>query len=473
MEFDVLRDIQPEGEQKEVLAIPPKGHTVVLGTAGSGKTTMALLRAIGLANMPSAPRVLLVTFNSALVQYMVNICEKRLPNLCIEYYHKFARGYLNSLGKMPKWNGILGNDEKESSIKKALEVIRAEYPDESTLKRPVSAFVDEITFIESFGLETEEQYFQVERIGRATMNIRRDNRQWFFMVYKKYLELRTKEFDWEDMALHVYKALQEDKRERLYQHIIVDEGQDFTPMMIKSLISAVGTGGSFSFFGDVSQQIYGSRLSWRDAGINVKDKIVRLHKNYRNPETIVLFANDITESQYWEKNIDTISSENMIAAGPEPVLIHFENPDKEFAWLIEQLKTLIRTSSCVIVCRKRSFIKVLEDALYNAGISSRIIDKNNAGFSQIKGVYLSTFHAIKGMEFENVFIPALDDDTFPDKEVVEKAAVVNKSLSDELKLLYVAVTRSQYGLYMSYSGTLSRLFPVESTHYKYVEGDEL
>jgi type IV secretory pathway VirB4 component len=34
--------VQPKGAQKEVMALDPVGHTVILGTAGSGKTTMAL-----------------------------------------------------------------------------------------------------------------------------------------------------------------------------------------------------------------------------------------------------------------------------------------------------------------------------------------------------------------------------------------------------------------------------------------------
>ena len=37
--------IKPQGKQYEVLALPANGHIVVLGTAGSGKTTIALLRA--------------------------------------------------------------------------------------------------------------------------------------------------------------------------------------------------------------------------------------------------------------------------------------------------------------------------------------------------------------------------------------------------------------------------------------------
>ena len=45
--------IAPKGEQEEVMALPAKAHTVVLGTAGSGKTTIAMLRAQHLASIPN------------------------------------------------------------------------------------------------------------------------------------------------------------------------------------------------------------------------------------------------------------------------------------------------------------------------------------------------------------------------------------------------------------------------------------
>ena len=61
------------GKQQEVIALPAKGHIVVLGTAGSGKTTIALYRARHLANIPNGGNVLLVTFNRALVENMQGI----------------------------------------------------------------------------------------------------------------------------------------------------------------------------------------------------------------------------------------------------------------------------------------------------------------------------------------------------------------------------------------------------------------
>lgn len=460
-----MLSITPKGKQNEVLALPANGHTVVLGTAGSGKTTIALLRAHHLASLPGTDRVLLVTFNGALVQYMRGISSSSSTKLVVESYHKFARGYLNSRSKMPAWNGILDSDQKIEYIETAVADYRRRYPDESTLKRPISFFVDEITFIERFGFSSFDEYYRSERIGRASANIKRENRKWIYEVYQKYLELRTasgRMYDWDDLAYYAHRELQADSNERRYKHIIVDEGQDFSPMMIKSLVSAVATGGSFTFFGDVAQQIYGSRLSWRDSGIET-DKIWRFDANYRNPATITKFATDITKSAYWRQDTDMIEATTCIADGPKPILVKFTNEEKEVSWIVERAISTRETSSTVIICRTRSDIDIFTRAFDAHKCRTIEIDKDTPGFAHVKEVYLTTFHAAKGLEFDNVFIPFLNSQRIPDPEALSKAVSTEDACADEIKLLYVAATRSKYGLFMSYSDMLTPLFPTDIT----------
>lgn len=467
--------ITPRGKQTEVLALPAKGHLIVLGTAGSGKTTVALLRAAHLASLPGNDKVLIVTFNGALVQYMRGMSGSYSTKLVVESYHKFARGYLDGIGKMPKRNGILTPDEKAIYIEKAVEFLKKEYPTESTFKRSKEFFVDEITFIEQFGFADFSVYRDAERIGRASANIKRENRKWIFAVYKKYIELREKagrKYDWEDLAFYVYKELQMDIRKKRYTHIIVDEGQDFSPMMIKSLVSAVADDGSFTFFGDVAQQIYGSRLSWRDSGINA-EKVWRFDINYRNPSTITDFASDITKNQYWSQNDDMVSAKNEIAEGPKPILVKFTNQQREMKWVVERAISTGKTSSVVIICRNRSDIDSFKWLLKKKGYDATEIDKSTPGYAHIKTIYLTTFHAAKGLEFDNVFVPFLTDSKFPDPDTIASAVSKNDAYADEIKLLYVAVTRSKYGLYMTYYGTLSPLFPEHSRSYDFSEENEI
>lgn len=468
-------NIKPRGKQEEVMALPAKGHIVVLGTAGSGKTTIAMLRAYHLANIPNGGKVLLVTFNGALVKYMQGLSAFRTKKLVVENYHKFARGYLNSRGKMPRWNGIVDPDKKASYIGQALECLKIKYSTESTFKRSIDFFVEEITFIERFGFSNFAEYKSAARIGRASANIKRENRKWIFEVYEKYRELREsagQKYDWDDLALHVFDELQNDDSERRYTHIIVDEGQDFSPMMIKSLVESVADNGSFTFFGDVAQQIYGSRLSWRDSGIDI-NKIWRFDINYRNPATITAFAKAITQNKYWRQDIDMVEAISQIAEGPKPILVEFSHKQHEISWIVDRAITIGKTASTVIVCRNRTDIDTLLPLLKKKGCEAVEINRETPGFAHFKKVYLTTYHAAKGLEFDNVFIPYLSKDKFPNPDTISSAVSIEEVYADEIKLLYVAATRSKYGLYMTYSGTLSPLFPQDSDSYDFYCEEDL
>lgn len=463
------------GKQQEVLALPTKGHIVVLGTAGSGKTTIALCRARHLANIPNGGNILLVTFNRALVEYMQGIGSVRSSKLKVENYHRFARSYLEARGKMPERNGILYPGQKEYYIGQALEKLKAAHPEESTFKRPKGFFVDEITFIERFGFNNFAEYREAERIGRASSNIKRENRKWIFAVYEEYQKSRQADgpkYDWDDLAYYVFRELQEDNSERKYTHIIVDEGQDFSSMMIKSLVAATADGGSFTFFGDVAQQIYGSRLSWRDSGITA-NKIWRFDVNYRNPASIVKFATATTETKYWRQDRDMVEAASQIAKGPKPILVEFPSKEKEMSWVVKQAIDRGKIASAVIVCRSRRDISIFSQALKSQGCDAIEINKNTPGFAHKKNVYLTTYHSVKGMEFDHVFIPNLAEDKFPDPDTVSNATSKEDAYADEVKLLYVAVTRSKYGLYMTFSGTLSPLFPKDSDSYDFYGEEDL
>lgn len=59
-----------------------------------------------------------------------------------------------------------------------------------------------------------------------------------FVVYRGYLQLRKHRdylYDWDDLAVSVAEALRADDRPRLYRHVVIDEGQDFSPTMLRSL----------------------------------------------------------------------------------------------------------------------------------------------------------------------------------------------------------------------------------------------
>ncbi|MGL5972317.1 MAG: 3'-5' exonuclease [Oscillospiraceae bacterium] len=465
--------VTPKGTQIDVLALEPKGHNVVLGTAGSGKTTMALLFAEKLSNLDGNPKVLIVTFNRVLVAYINDIKSTHKINIQVENYHSFALGYLNNVGKMGE-KVIIKDYEKSSIIEEIVKSAQSKYPDESSFKRPVQTFIDEIQFLERFGVETLEKYKKIERVGRANTYISRENRRFFFYVYEMYKKNREKLgflYDWDDIATTVYNSLLEDTRTRLYTHIIVDEGQDFSPMMLKSLVNAFGDNGSFTFFGDVAQQIYGHSLSWKQSGINILKKC-KFENNYRNPIEIAVFAQDITTHTLWESKGDdeyVNPKFEVPAAGVLPTLVKHNNKNEEIKAIGNLVKGI--SGKNVIIVKDRATVKTVILYLKQIKVIAIEIKKESNKIATYDGVYVTTFHSAKGLEFDNVFIPYLGYNDFPDSEKLANSENEGNVRSNWLKLFYVAVTRAKQGLVMTYSNKITSLFPVDSKNYILVDKD--
>ena len=62
-------------------------------------------------------------------------------------------------------------------------------------------------------------------------------------------------------------------------------------------------------------------------------------------------------------------------------------------------------------------------------------------------VTIATIHAAKGLEFKNVFICGLEEDIFPSSRLDDE----ERSLEEERRLMYVAITRAEQRLYLTRS----------------------
>ena len=217
----------PQGRQREVVYLPEHGHTVVLGTAGSGKTTMAILRANYLAELSrdGTDKVLLVTFNKALVTYLHSMARTQRISLRIEVrnYHHFARGYLHAKGFM-RQNAIADLDVRQRLIKRAIQEVRSTLPDAPVWQYPAIFFAEECTWIAGCAIESVKDYVHF-RCHLDAPELTATACDCIFQVYQHYQTLRAQTrylYDWDDIAHMVEQRLTEDQTPRYYRHVVID-----------------------------------------------------------------------------------------------------------------------------------------------------------------------------------------------------------------------------------------------------------
>jgi superfamily I DNA/RNA helicase len=455
---------KPLGKQREVLYLPVTGHSAVLGTAGSGKTTLALYRAAYLSatEMPHSGRTLLLTFNQALVTYLKHLKPFELRNVVIETYHKFARGYLNSMGKMG-FNSICDPDLRRVLISKALCNVTQRNEKSKFFERPLAFFLDEIRWILSHGIENEEQYVAVERVGRVGTTLARRLRGVMFEILKEYLALRAQEgklYDWDDIAYCVHQEYLQDDRARRYRHIIIDEGQDFSPEMIRSLSSAIPVDGSLTFFGDVAQQIYGQRTSWRFAGLTVP-QTWEFKENYRNTKQIARLGLAISKMPYFEGIADIVEPASPRADGSLPTIAEYDTRAKQIEVAVRVAKDSGKTKSVAILFKNRD-----QERLVRSGLPAyaKQLHRDMDSWNEGPGIYYGTYHSAKGLEFDLVILPFLEKDNLPDPDYIASHGEEDALIQDG-RLLYVAVTRARTDLLLLYTDELTPLLPAEPSLY--------
>ena len=459
---------KPIKKQREVLYMPSAGHTAVLGTAGSGKTTLALYRAAYLCepSMPHAGKTLLLTFNKTLVTYLKFLKPTELQTVNVETYHKFARGYLNSRGKMSR-DCICDTEQRISYISQAIEAVEARYQPSPFFKRLPEFFSDEIQWIFSHGITSKEQYVEAERIGRIGTKLSRKLRPVMYEILEKYLEIRTasgKVYDWDDIAIAVRKEFEKDSSPRAYKHIILDEGQDFSPEMIRSLSVAIPEDGSLSFFGDVAQQIYGQRMSWRSAGLNIPQQWL-FKENYRNTKQIAQLGLAISRMPYFHDIPDLVEPTSPRADGALPTLVECTNQDQQVEIALRAARGAGRTQSVAILVKDRAQERIFSSAL---GTSATRLHRDLGIWNDGPGIYHGTYHAAKGLEFDVVILPFLDGNNLPDQDYIASHGEED-GLTHDGRLLYVAVTRAKTSLILLYSLELTSLLPVDESLYRRVK----
>jgi superfamily I DNA/RNA helicase len=93
------------------------------------------------------------------------------------------------------------------------------------------------------------------------------------------------------------------------------------------------------------------------------------------------------------------------------------------------------------------------------GFSTRVIEASESDDPSDPALRLATMHRVKGLEFDQVFIPGLDSDQMPYRyELNRRPDKISREQFEqqERSLLHVAATRAKKRVVVTYSGKPSQ-----------------
>lgn len=272
--------------------------------------------------------------------------------------------------------------------------------------------------------------------------------------------LRKKQIKQEDLAplVYFYMKLYGLSSSDTFDHVVVDEAQDFSPFQIRLLDQFV-KGHSFTILGDLSQAIYyyqGIRHwnEFKELFPVETTAYAELQRSYRSTMEIIQFANEILKrsGQTERLAVPVFRSGDRIRISKLTEDLHLPSLMNTIAELrqgnIQTLALLTRTAEQALI---------VHEQVISQGLSANLItyeQKDYEGGISVLPVYLS-----KGLEFDAVLLMQADDISY------------TASIEDA-RLLYVGCTRALHKLSVHYSGRPSPLLPLDSSEWvEIVDGE--
>jgi hypothetical protein len=448
--------------QRAIVERELKGPAKVSGSAGTGKTVVALHRAATLLRRNPTARVLLTSFSKTLAvrlgQHAALLLGEDAPErrrLDIVHLHKLAQNL---------WSKETGRHFKALTSRQLVGFIK-----DAVKATPGSEFSvaflrsEWAAVIEPNGIDSWEAYRSVSRAGRGTSLGARQRRAVWEVVSQVQAAVRREGLmSWDRLCLET-AALVSRRLELAYDHVVADECQDLGSAELKLLRALARSGGNDLFLcGDAGQRIFCQRIPWSTVGIDVRGRSVRLTVNYRTTDQIRTFADRLLPASLEGEDGEaegrgTIS----LLHGPPPEVSGFSSVEEEIEKVAEWLKTRLgegyRPGDVAMFARTEGLLGTrARRVLERLGIEGHALEDDSAPV--VDRPALGTMHRAKGLEFKVVVILGAEEGQLPLPTALEgtaDAAEREAVEEQERNLLYVACTRARERVLITHVGRVS------------------
>jgi superfamily I DNA/RNA helicase len=435
--------------QREIVERNFLGPARVAGSAGTGKTVVAVHRAVRLAKSARDARVLLATFSDPLAAAL----ETKVRLLAGPEMSIVPRIRVASLARLAAElfelaTGRRAHIAKDDQIARALEKAAKD----SGLSAKLNFLLSEWTHVvDAWQVTGVAEYLAVPRLGRdRRLGSKQRGQFWpVFAAARASLEARGF-YTWPGVLTAATSHFAE-KPEKPFSHILIDEAQDLGVPELRFLAAIAPTGKNGLFFaGDLGQRIFQQPFSWKALGVDIRGRAATLKVNYRTSHQIRRAADRLLPGP--QRDVDGVVEERKgtisVFNGPEPKIVVTQDEAAETSAVAAFIK---RALSDGIAPREIGVFTRTPEMLTRARSAVQAADAETLELSERADdpgarISIGTMHLAKGLEFKAVAVIACDADALPLRSRID-AAADEAELEDvyetERQLLYVAATRAR------------------------------
>jgi hypothetical protein len=433
--------------QRRLVEREYSGPARISGSAGTGKTIVALHRAVALARRHGQARVLLTTFSKALA----NALRLRLRTLTgnePDIADRIAVHPVTGIG-YELYAAAFGqpNIAPPALIETLLREAAAEV--EGHRFSPRFLIGEWRQVVDAWQLASWEDYRDVARLGRKTrIGGRQREVLWSIFARVQAGLAERKALTWPELFERVTAHL---AGKSPFDFVVVDESQDVgvAELRFLAVLGAKRADGLF-FAGDLGQRIFQQPFSWRSLGVDVRGRSYTLRINYRTSHQIRVQADRLLPPALSDVDGDAEDRRGTVSVfnGPAPTIETFDDPEQEAEAVGEWVKARVEQGAepheIGVFVRSSRELRRARAALKQAGVPAvELSDRIEVTPGKVA---IGTMHLAKGLEFRTVVVIACDDEIIPSQQRIETVADdadLEELYNSERRLLYVACTRAR------------------------------
>lgn len=442
--------------QQSIVDASFRGPSRVSGGPGTGKTVVALHRARRLAERGEG-KVLVTTFTSTLADSLQTGITLLVDDpavtsrIVVQHVDRVAHRIFREAHGSPT---MLSNAEEKSLWKSVIQVLDLSFGE---------TFLGEEwrQVVLAQRVSTASEYLAAKRTGRGRRLGSNQKAQVWQAMWDFETALRRRRAWTHETIRREATVLLEQRKDKPYRHIVVDEAQDLSPDQWRLLRAAVPEGADDLFIaGDTHQRIYDNRVSLRDVGVKVAGRSSKLSINYRTTAEILGWSLGLIRGEQiddMDEGLDVIAGCRSDVHGSLPTTMGFSTRDAEIAHLVSSVKGWIDTGIAPgeigVATRAKRIGDIIEKELRNSGIPVRSLATST---TESDSVSIGTMHRMKGLEFRCLAVAAVSDKHVPAPNSVtpvdDDENTHFRDIQRERCVLFVACTRAREELLVTWHG---------------------